>query len=363
MFCDKCGEQIGDDSAFCKKCGAKMVDDDISATAPPGEATQVTTPMSVMAPPVEAIQQPTPPGETGQKQGVGGFFSSPAGIALVIIIGIAVVAGITLGIIFAVKGGGGGGGDEAVSAATVEVWDDYEKLLEKNSEAFPQITTDPAYLANTVKEIEKTLEDIEEIEEDLEKVSGTGAGGVKAGQLAKALDAYRAYVEKMSELFTALSGANLLDQNTVDKLQDMIAELDKLGDKANELSNDFLADNDQVVAKKVDAPVLGFAAIANRELQKAVASAQEAEKARLAAEKAAAEAAAAEAQKKAAEEAAKQKEQQAEGTIVCPNCHGTTQTPGGTCGVCSRGWVTRQSLRDQGWTEVNGTWYAPDTDW
>jgi len=336
MYCDKCGEQIADDSAFCKKCGARMTEDE--APAPP---------------PAEAAPE---------KKGSSGFFSSPAGIALVIIIGIAVVAGITLGIIFAVKGGGGGGGDEAVSAATVEVWDDYEKLLEKNSEAFPQITTDPAYLANTVKEIEKTLEDIEEIEEDLEKVSGTGAGGVKAGQLAKALDAYRAYVEKMSELFTALSGANLLDQNTVDKLQDMIAELDKLGDKANELSNDFLADNDQVVAKKVDAPVLGFAAIANRELQKAVASAQEAEKARLAAEKAAAEAAAAEAQKKAAEEAAKQ-QQQAEGTIVCPNCHGTTQTPGGTCGVCSRGWVTRQSLRDQGWTEVNGTWYAPDTDW
>ncbi len=145
-----------------------------------------------------------------------------------VIIGVAVLGGITLGIIFAVKGLGGGD-DEAVNAAIVKVWDDYEKLLEENSEAFPQITTDFAYLANTVKEIGKTIENVEELEGDLEKAVGT-TQSARAGQLSKALAAYRAYVEKMGELFAALSWANLLDQNTVDALSDMISDLDRLGD-------------------------------------------------------------------------------------------------------------------------------------
>lgn len=227
MFCDKCGEKISDDWVFCRNCGARVKDYEATVSFTAKESAASTVPMGPAAPPAEAAP----------KKVAGDFFSSPAGTALVIIIGIAVIAGITLGIIFAVRGGGGG--DEAVNAATVEVWYDYEKLLEDNSEAFPQITTDPAYVANTVKEIEKTVSNVEA----LEKAVGT-TQSVKAQQLEKALAAYRSYVEKMKELFNALSGANLLDQNTVSALNDIIADMDKLGDRAKDLANEFLADND-----------------------------------------------------------------------------------------------------------------------
>ena len=311
VFCNECGTSVSEGSKFCLNCGSSLP-----------ESTQQAVP-PVQEPPPQAVQQPPPNQE--QKKG-GGFWTSGAGIALVAILGVAVIAGITLGIIFLVKGSGD---DEGVDAATVKVWDKYESLLEENSESFPQITTDANYLANTQAEIKKTQDKVKALEEALEETAGSGrrrqgtsgttTRDVKADELAEALAAYSSYVKKMNELFAALVGANLLDQNTVDKLNNILADLKELGDKVKTLSNAFLKNNDKVVAVKIDAPVLDFASTAAQELQKNVTAAQEAEKARLAAEKAAADAAAAAEAERQRQAAEAEKKQQAN-VSRCPVC-------------------------------------------
>lgn len=304
MFCNKCGTSLPEESAFCTNCG-----NNLAALSSPAPAGQAAAPVERAATPV---QQAAPSSETGSKTG-GGFFKSGAGIALVIILAVAVAAGITFGIIFLVKSGANG----EVDAATVKVWDEYESLLEEQSEDIPPITLDQGALAKTQEDLKKTQEKVAALEKALKETGGsearrksnvkvTSVRDVKADELAAALAAYNQFVQKMNELFTTLVGANLLDQNVVNKLNEILAELKKLGGKVTVTSNTFLKDNSKVVTVKIDPPILKFAADAAPKIQETVTAAQVAEQKRLEAEKAAAEAAAAEAERQRQEQEAAQ---------------------------------------------------------
>jgi hypothetical protein len=294
MFCNHCGASLPDGSKFCTGCGNAI---GAAATAP--QAGQAES-------------------KKKDRTGAGGFFSSGAGIALIIILAVAVAAGITFGVIMLVKSGA----DNEVDAATVKVWDEYESLLETESESVPEITLDTAALTRSQEELKKSQEKVALLEKALKETAGTSARrtsnvkgrsvrDVKADQLAAALVAYTKYIQKMTELFTTLVGANLLDPNVVARLNQILSEIQKLGGTVKVLSNTFLKDNTKVVTIKIDPPFLKFAADASPELQKSVAAAQAAEQQRLAAEKAAADqqaaaaaaAAEAERQRQAAEEA------------------------------------------------------------
>lgn len=114
MQCEKCGATVADGSKFCSNCGWVM----------PAEV-----PIGITPPASESEKK---------KKGGGGFLSSPAGIALVVILAIAVIAGITFGVIFLVKSNA----NNTVDAETVKVWDEYESMLTEDSKDVPQITMD-----------------------------------------------------------------------------------------------------------------------------------------------------------------------------------------------------------------------------
>ncbi|MBU1669968.1 MAG: zinc ribbon domain-containing protein [Actinobacteria bacterium] len=86
MFCSSCGAENEEGKKFCGDCGAEL------------GATQ----SAVKAPPPMAVSPVQPQGE---KKKAGGFWKSGVGIALIVVIGVAVLGGITTGILFAVKGG------------------------------------------------------------------------------------------------------------------------------------------------------------------------------------------------------------------------------------------------------------------
>ena len=325
MFCAKCGSSNAEGSKFCTECGQ-------------------TFPAAVAAPATPAPNEQ----ESNKKKGEG-FWASAAGIALVVILGIAVIAGITFGIVFLVKGNA----NNEVDAATVKVWDEYDSMLADDSKTVPQITTDQNALAQTQADLKKTQDRVTALEKVLKKTGGTSARktgtgrststrDIKADQLTAALAAYNLYIQKTNELFGALVGANLLDQNVVNKLNQILAEMQKLGADVKVLSNKFLKDNTKVATIKFDPPILNMATVAATDLQKGVDGAQAAEQQRLAAEKAAVDQAAAAA---AAQQAAQQQQQESE-LVTCPACGGSGIRQGSdsswTCTFCNgTGRVTR----------------------
>ncbi|MHB8894379.1 MAG: zinc ribbon domain-containing protein [Candidatus Geothermincolia bacterium] len=300
MFCENCGSPVADGSKFCENCGSSR------NSAAPG--------------PVAAA-----PVQQEKKEKKGGFFSSPGGIALIVILALAVAAGITLGVIFLVKMGA----NDTVDAETVKVWEEYESTLEDNSDNIPAITTDQAALAKAQEDLKKTQERVTALEKVLKETGGTQARrvstrkqtsqrDVKADQLAAALAAYNQYVQKMNELFTTLVGANLLDGNIVTKLNQILAELQKLGASVTVISNRFLANNTKVTTVKIDPPVLKVAKTFQADIQKNVTAVQQAEQQRLAAEKAAADQAAAAAAAEAERQAREASQQPTLDASRCP---------------------------------------------
>jgi multidrug efflux pump subunit AcrA (membrane-fusion protein) len=140
--------------------------------------------------------------------------------------------------------------------------------------------------------------------------------------MAATLAAYNAYVTKMNELFKTLVGANLLDPNVVNTINNILAELQTLSAKVKTSSNDFLANNTKVVTGTFNPTILATPKTIATEVQNNVNAAQTAEQQRLAGEKAAADqaaaAAAAEAARREAERvAAEQASQQGPHCPVC----------------------------------------------
>ena len=348
MFCHECGASVTEGSKFCLSCGSKL--------PTPNAVVQQPSPPVVMTPPVQQ--------EDNRKKKVGSFWHSGAAIALIVILGIAVIAGVTFGIIFLVKGSS----NNTADAETVRVWDEYDTLVADDSANFTTIKLDSASLTKAQEDLKNSQEKVVTLERTLKNAGGTkvrrqgaknGASvrDIKADQMAAALAAYSSYVTKMNQLFTTLVGANLLDPNVVNTLNNILAELQTLSAKVKTASNDFLANNTKVVTGTFNPPILASPKTIATEVQNGVTAAQTAEQQRLAGDKAAADQAAANA-------AAQQKQQQQANSFMCPNCNGTGMTPGGTCGVCNgTGLVTYQELINKGWYESDNGWMPPDTSY
>lgn len=334
MFCNECGESVPEGSRFCLECGARLP-----------AASTVTPPFAVAAPPAPVAEQP------GKKDG--GFFSSPAGIVLVVIIGVAVVAGITLGIIFALKGGS----SDSADAETVKAWNEYESLADQDGTNLTTITYDAAGLAKSQEDVKKSQAKLAELQKVLEEnagtearragnASGNNARDAKVDQMVAILTAYNTYLTKLDELFGTLKIANLLDPNTVNTLNAQLDGLKTIANKVKSLAEKFLADNNQVATETFEPSILDRPASLATEIQKNVQAAQAAEQQRLATEKAAADQAAAAAAAAAA--AQQQEEAQRSALVTCPNCGGTGYVEGGngrfTCPMCGgTGRVTRDA--------------------
>lgn len=304
MFCAKCGSSNAEGSKFCKECGQ-------------------TFPAAAAVPAVPAPNEQ----ESNKKKG-GGFLTSGAGIALVVILGLILIAGVTFGIIFLVKGDS----NNTVDAETVKVWDEYDSIATNDSTNFSTIKLDSASLTKAQEDLKKSQEKVVALEKTLKETGGTTARrqgatntntrDIKADQMAATLAAYNAYVTKMNELFKTLVGANLLDPNVVNTLNNILAELQTLSTKVKTASNDFLANNTKVVTGTFNPTILATPKTIATEVQNNVNAAQTAEQQRLANEKAAADQAAAateaEAARREAERvAAEQASQQGQHCPVC----------------------------------------------
>ena len=285
VFCNECGSQVAEGSKFCLKCGSSL------PTAVQ-QTVRVATP--VQPPPSQPVKQ-SPTNEEVKKKG-GGFLASGAGVALIVILGLMLVTGVTFGIIFLVKGGS----NNTADAATVKVWDEYKSIAESDSSDFATINLDQAGLIKSQEDLKKSQERLAALKKTLENTGGTearrqGTGkstsprDIKADQMAAALVAYNTYLTKLYELFATLKIANLLDPSIVNTINAELQGLQTLSAKVKTLSNDFLANNTGVVAATFDPAILATPKALATEVQKNVTAAQTAEQQRLAAEKAAAD--------------------------------------------------------------------------
>ena len=281
MFCEKCGAAAEEGSRFCEKCGNPL-----SGGAPPQYSQQGNQ-------------------DEDRKKKAGGFFSTGAGIALVAILGVAVLAGITFGVILLLRGSG----NDTCDAATVDVWEEYESILEEDSDDLAQISMDPNALTQNQEDLKKAQERVAALEKVLAKTGGTNTWrantnarpvntrDIKAAQLAAALAAYNDYIQMMDQFFGALIGAiannQLFNADVVNNLNNMLAQLEKMAADVTRLTNTFLDGNTMVTVRDFDPPILLFAKDITPQVEQMVVEAQAAEAARIEAERVAAEQAAA----------------------------------------------------------------------
>jgi len=281
-----------------------------------------------------------------------------------VILGLALIAGVTLGIIFLVKGSPGG----EVDAATMNVWDEYESVLAEDSTGLAQVNIDPNALVKSREDLQKTQKRIEALEKALKETGGTEArkqnnGNTrrvttiniqdkKADELAAALEAYKTYIKKLDELYGVLILGNLLDPITVNLVNAILKDLQTLANDVKTTAGDFLKNNNKVATTKFAPAVLALPNTIATNVQNTIQARQEAEKQKIAAEQQAATAAEAELQRQqaAAAEAQRQKDaaaaaQQSE-YVTCPACGGSGIREGSdssfTCTFCNgTGRVTR----------------------
>ena len=322
MFCGNCGSQVTQGNKFCQQCGSPL----------PGVETSAAS--------------------TGKK-GAAGFFSSPAGIALVVVLGLLIVAGIVVGIVFAVSGGK----NNSVDAATMDAWAEYENILGDNGEGLSQITIDQNALTAQQEALKNARVKVQELEDVLARSGGTeqwranrnqnptNTRDIKASQLAATMEAYVEYLKKMDEflgaLIAAVTGNQLSNAEVVNNLNAKLAEVQDLAAKVKKLGGDFVEDNDQLTAGDFEPAVLEVAKGLSSKVEQSVKAAQAAEAQRLESERVAAE------QQAAAEEAELERQrQEAAELVTCPLCNGSGTMEGGDgrypCAFCgTTGRVTR----------------------
>jgi zinc-ribbon domain len=366
MFCGECGTQVPDGTKFCPECGNRFPGGEgVEKTPAQGGGTVIVPPPGAGSAPPPRMQEPPPPvvvaqaappfqaaasqGSAGddsvKKKGAAAFFSSPAGILLIVLVGLLVIAGAVVGIVLGVRGGG-----SEVDAATMDVWDEYETLLEDDGETLEQINMDPNALTAQQNALKEAQERTEALEEVLAETGGSEAyranprvtpdntRDLKAAQLAAALAAYNEYVQKLGEFYGALiaavTGNQLLNADVVNNLNAILADVQDLAAGVKKLTGKFMEGNAQVVADDFDPYILEVSKALASSVQQGVDATQAAEAQRIADEKAAAEKAAAEAAAAAAQ------------YVTCPNCGGVGTVEGGdgryVCGFCNgTGTVTR----------------------
>ena len=178
---------------------------------------------------------------------------SPAGIALVVIIGVAVLAGIAFGIVFAVKGGSGSTSEDELA----EVWEEYTNIAAEADSGLASISYDPNALAKTQEDLKKTQKKVEALEKVLKatKVPTSNKWKVKYEQLAGTLTTYNQYVNKLNDLYGTIAQATL--SNTLSAqlqtIDAMLNELKTLASEIKDLADKFL-DNNAVTTKQTFEP-------------------------------------------------------------------------------------------------------------
>jgi hypothetical protein len=227
MFCDKCGKQVSPDSVFCTHCGASL-------SGPPS-----------FGPPA-GTHQP-------RKKSASGFFSSPVAIALAAILAVAVIGGITIGIILAVRGGS----DSAFEEELARVWDEYESALEEDGEGFTRLDMDPNALAKARDDLKKAQEKTAALQDVLKALKPPDdKWKTKYEQLAGTIKYYERYISRLNELYVTLATGTLEAQAS--RINAILRDLEKLASQVKDLANQFLENNDAVAATDFDPGILSF---------------------------------------------------------------------------------------------------------
>ncbi len=226
MFCNKCGNNVPEGNRFCPSCGS----------------------------PVGAQQAPAsgvPPKKEGKG---GGFFSTPAGIVVIIVISLLVVGGLTVGVLFLVRGGG----NEEFENEISEAWEGFVELTGEMDEELAPVKdltaiTSSDTITDFQKEIKKNREGIRDILKKLKTLTPPGEWKSRYDDLVSALEGYDEYLEKLDKFYTAFL-SDPYDTN-VDYL------LDDMGDGASYIENyvkGFLEDNDVVKTTSFDPDILAL---------------------------------------------------------------------------------------------------------
>jgi hypothetical protein len=333
VFCQQCGTSLSEGSKFCLVCGSQV------SPAQHAEQQAATQPADV------------------EKKKKAGFFYSPAGIILSVVLGLAIIGGLVIGGIFLFKGGS----SNKVDAATMKVWEEYEGLAEADSAPAAQITMDPTSLNQMRAEVEQSQKKAAALQEVAKRTTGstrttgkrppTGSkADAKASQMRAILEAYTAYVKALDKFFTdliaAVTGNQLTNADVVANINNSLAELTKLASSVKAAGGRFLDPETQAAliarAKELfpnkatskpdgifkNAAIFTVAKALTPKVEQSVSAARAAEAARVEAEKAAAQQAA----------AAAAAQQQASEMVSCPACGGTGIREGSdsswTCTFC-----------------------------
>ncbi len=358
MQCEKCGSPLEQGSIYCLNCG--KVQGEAEAPQAPAQRTMYTAPSAPAPPPPPPPQAtaPYPPvmpaappqavaataGATAQG---GGFFSTPGGKALAVVLALLVVGGLAVGIFFLVKGEE----KSAVDEATVQVWEDYADLMEKDGKSLDPITYDAKALRQDQEAIRDSMDEVESLEKDLKHAEASKGGKAKADELADALASYGEYLAKLDKVYgdlaSALDSGTLKDPKVADALTAQLDEAQELATQTGDLNDAFLKNNDEV-SGKYDSDVLAVAEDMGPGLRQLIASALDAEKQRLEAEKASAEQAAAEAQAAAAAAAAAQASRRKRTPAAAAAAAAASPSHCPVCGA-SDPYV---------WMEMTASWYC-----
>lgn len=244
MFCRNCGKPVEEGRKFCAYCGAGLAGEQPSAQGPPS------------APPARAAKQ------AGERS----FLATPAGIILVAAVAVLVVAGVAVGLFLLLRGGPGTAG----GAELAEVWDEYQAIADEADKGQARIDLDPSVLEGKREELEKTRLKVGELQAKLDS-AGTpkeAAWKVKYDRLGGSIGYYDDFLRKLGDLYGTLAAGNLAVQ--IDAIEKVLGELADLADKARELADEFVEDNDAIAAgERLDPSVFETPASIASEVEKA----------------------------------------------------------------------------------------------
>lgn len=233
MFCKNCGSEVAEGLKFCQSCGSP-------ASSAPAQA--------------QAPALPPPLPEQRPEKGGSGFLRSPAGIALVVILAVAVIGGITIGLVFAFKGG------STNETELAKVWEEYETIVDEADREQADIDLTSAALAKSQEELKKTQKKVDALEKVLAatKVPTDSVWKQKYNELAGTIDYYDRYVRKLEELYVTLNAAVVANTMTAQlgSIESALNELVSLASKAKDLAEAFLENNKAVATGKTFDPAI-----------------------------------------------------------------------------------------------------------
>ena len=239
LFCPSCGAENSEGKKYCSDCAAEL-----GAARPAAQAP----------PPIAA----TPAQPQGEQKKAGSFWKSGAGIALIVIIGVVVLGGITTGIIFAVKGGGSSGGGDLA-----KVWEEYESIANETEAAQAKITMDPTSLNKAKADLEAAQKKAKALQDVLAQTKVPEPQQKKYAQLEKTIDVYDEYAGASVDLYETLADAaqnNTLAANQA-AIDTRFQEIKGLLTDLKDAMEEFLANNSVVTARPTFDPEVAIVTI------------------------------------------------------------------------------------------------------